>query len=94
MASLGTQAGGKLLDYEQFIDHQIGLTRARIKMTDVLISSYQTSGSGAGNDDVPMESVSLNFTKVQYDYQEQGPDGKPKGGPVTGSWNVKTNTPT
>ena len=36
MASLGTQASGKLLDYEQFIDHQIGLTRARIKMTDVL----------------------------------------------------------
>ncbi len=31
-----TQAQGKLLDYEQFIDHQLGLTRARIKMTDVL----------------------------------------------------------
>src|SRR3954447_26378526 len=34
--ALGTQTQGKLLDYEQFIDHQIGLTRARIKMTDVL----------------------------------------------------------
>ncbi len=31
----GTRPQGKLLDYEQFIDHQLGLTRARIKMTDV-----------------------------------------------------------
>ncbi len=34
MAS-GTQVQGKLLDYEQFIDHQIGEARARIKLTDV-----------------------------------------------------------
>ena len=34
--ALGAQTQGKLLDYEQFIDHQLGLTRARIKMTDVL----------------------------------------------------------
>src|SRR4051812_6185923 len=30
-----TQPHGKLLDYEQFIDHQLTRTRARIKMTDV-----------------------------------------------------------
>ena len=34
--ALGTQPVGKLLDYEQYIDHQIRRTRARIKMTDVL----------------------------------------------------------
>ncbi len=32
----GTQARGKLLDYEQYIDHQLRQTRARIKRTDVL----------------------------------------------------------
>ena len=36
--SSGTQAKpyGKLLDYEQFIDHQIQRTRARIKVTDTI----------------------------------------------------------
>ncbi len=38
MAS-GTQVHGKLLDYEQYIDHQLNLTRTRIKMTDVLTSA-------------------------------------------------------
>ncbi len=35
--TLGTQSQphGKLLDYEQFIDHQLNRTRARIKFTDI-----------------------------------------------------------
>ena len=39
--SLGTQAKpyGKLLDYEQFIDHQIQRTRMRIKVTDIITAS-------------------------------------------------------
>ena len=27
---------GKLLNYDQYIEHQIGLTRTRIRMTDIL----------------------------------------------------------
>src|SRR5664279_1079383 len=38
--------------------------------TDVLISSYQTSGS-----DAPVEQVSFNFTQMQVDYKEQKADG-------------------
>ncbi len=36
--TLGTrsQPQGKLLDYEQFIDHQLNRTRARIKFIDVM----------------------------------------------------------
>ncbi|HKI21141.1 MAG TPA: hypothetical protein VKA15_24830, partial [Isosphaeraceae bacterium] len=36
--TLGTQTQpyGKLLDYEQFIDHQLARTRARIKLTDII----------------------------------------------------------
>ena len=35
--TLGTQTQpyGKLLDYEQFIDHQLQRTRKRIKLTDI-----------------------------------------------------------
>jgi hypothetical protein len=40
--TLGTQTQpyGKLLDYEQFIDHQLARTRARIKMTDILTALF------------------------------------------------------
>ncbi len=37
--ALSTQPQGKLLDYEQYIDHQLGRTRARIKITDVVTGS-------------------------------------------------------
>src|SRR4051794_13985046 len=37
--ALGTRSYGKMLDYEQYIDHQLGLTRARIKITDVLTAA-------------------------------------------------------
>lgn len=41
-----------------------------ITMRDVLVSSYQSSGSSGG--DAPMESFSLNFAKIEY-----GPNTKP-----------------
>src|SRR3954467_986808 len=34
--ALGTQPVGKLLDYEQYIEHQLKRTRSRIKFTDVV----------------------------------------------------------
>lgn len=36
-----------------------------IKLENVYITSYQSSGS-AGGDSVPMDSFSLNFEKVKY----------------------------
>lgn len=46
----------------------------QIKLTDVLVSSYQTGGSGSG--DIPTESFSLNFAKIQYSYTGTDADGK------------------
>ena len=43
-----------------------------IKMTDVLISSYQSAGAG---DERPEESFSLNFAKIEFDYRAQKADG-------------------
>jgi type VI secretion system secreted protein Hcp len=40
----------------------------KITMKDVLISSYQQSNSGGER---PVESLSLNFTKVEYQYTPQ-----------------------
>lgn len=55
------KAGDKPLEY------------MKINFTDVLVSSYQTGGSGS--DDRVTESISLNFAKVEYQYFSQKQDG-------------------
>ena len=45
-----------------------------VTFTDLLISSYQTGGSGSAK--VPIESISLNYAAIQFEYKEQGADGK------------------
>jgi type VI secretion system secreted protein Hcp len=44
---------------------------AEYKLSDVLISGYSVSSGG----DRPSESLSLNFTKIEYTYNTQNPDG-------------------
>ena len=39
-----------------------------ITLTDVLISSYQSGGHG---DATPLESLTLNFTKIEFQYTKQ-----------------------
>ena len=43
------------------------------------------------NNEIPVEQVTLNFAKVEFNYQAQGADGKPQGGPVVAGWDVKQN---
>ena len=71
------KAGGK---QEKFLE---------VTMNDVLISSYQTGGSGGG--EVPMDQISLNYSKIAVDYLAQTAQG------TTASagkkwWDMKTNT--
>jgi type VI secretion system secreted protein Hcp len=58
-------------------------------MTDIVVSSYQTGGSGGG-DIVPVESISLNFAEVKIEYDEQKQDGTGVGA-ISFSYNLKTN---
>lgn len=57
--------------------------------SDVLISSYQTGGSG-GSDIIPTEQISFNYAKVEVEYKEQKPDGT-LGGAVKAGWDLKAN---
>ncbi len=59
-----------------------------VKFTDVLISSYQT-GSAQGTE-IPMEQISLNFSKIEMEYKEQKPDGSLTGG-IKMNWDLKSN---
>jgi type VI secretion system secreted protein Hcp len=58
-------------------------------LSDVLVSSYQTSGA-EGGDVVPMDSVSLNFSKIQIEYKLQKATGA-GGGSIKAGWDVKQN---
>jgi type VI secretion system secreted protein Hcp len=51
------KAGGKQVEFLQ------------IKMTEVLISSFQSAGSGGGEN--PTESISLNFAQLSYEFKPQ-----------------------
>ena len=61
----------------------------KIKLTDILVSSIQHSGSGGGGDALS-ESLSLNFSKFKVEYQEQQPDGSGKPAGDMG-WDIKAN---
>ena len=58
-------------------------------MTDVLVSSFQTGGSEAGQV-VPIDQVSLNFSKIEVEYRTQNPDGSP-GAAIKEGWDFKAN---
>jgi type VI secretion system secreted protein Hcp len=72
------KAGGTQLEY------------LKIKLTDILISGFKDHGSISG-DEIPMESITLNFAKVEYAYQKQKADGSADGGPIMAGWDVKAN---
>jgi len=57
-------------------------------LSDVLISGYSTSGSGNG-DEIPMEQISFNFSKIETVYKEQK-EGGTVGGDVKAGFDLKT----
>ena len=61
----------------------------KITLSDLLVSSYQTGGSGHG-DVLPTDQISLNFAKIEYEYKEQKPDGT-LGGAVKAGYDLKAN---
>lgn len=62
----------------------------KIKLEDVLVSSYQAGGAEGSDNDVPSESVSLNFAKMTFDYFPQNSDGT-AGAPIEFAFDVRQN---
>lgn len=56
-------------------------------MEDVLISSVSVGGGGG---DKPVESMSLNYASIKWDYTSQNEESGKKG-TVSGSWDVTAN---
>jgi type VI secretion system secreted protein Hcp len=61
----------------------------KVTFTDLLVSNYQTGGSAG--DVIPMDQISLNFTKVEIEYKEQKPDGS-LGGAIKAFYDMKSQT--
>jgi type VI secretion system secreted protein Hcp len=60
----------------------------KIKLVDVMVSGLLVGGHGSAH---LTESLTLNFAKVFFTYQEQGKDGKASGSPMEMGWDVKAN---
>ncbi|MCX7284971.1 MAG: type VI secretion system tube protein Hcp [Novosphingobium sp.] len=61
----------------------------KIALKHILISSIANSGSDGSN---PIESVSLNFAEIKFDYKEQTEKGG-LGGVAKFGWDLKGNKP-
>jgi type VI secretion system secreted protein Hcp len=59
----------------------------KITFSDLLVSSFQTSGSGA-SEVLPMDQISLNFSKIELEYKEQKADGS-LGGAIKAHYDLK-----
>lgn len=62
----------------------------KITMTGVLVTSVSTGGSGG--EDRLTENVTLQFSKVKFEYQEQDDKGAKKGGPIPYTYDIAQNT--
>lgn len=59
-----------------------------ITLSDLLVSAYQTGGSGG--DVIPIDQVTLNFSKIQVEYKGQKADGS-MDSPVKVGYDLKAN---
>ena len=59
-----------------------------IVLSDVLVSNFTQGGHGGSG--LPTDQVALAFSKIEFKYKEQKPDGS-LGGEVIGGWDQKLN---
>lgn len=85
-------ANGKHIPTVEFLARKAGGEQEKymtVKMSDVIVSSFQTSNS-SGSGSLPVESISINFSKIEMEYFQQDSKGKTaSAGKV--NWDVKTN---
>jgi len=61
------------------------------KLTDCIVSSFRPGGSGQGGETLPLEEVSFNYGKIEWNYiQQKRADGS-GGGNVAAGWDLEKN---
>jgi len=61
-----------------------------VTLADVIVTAVQTGGSGG--EDRLIETVTLNFAKVKFEYTAQKQDGTADGGAIPVGWDIPANT--
>lgn len=72
------EAGGSPLEY------------LKVHLEKVLITGYSTGGTGSGNVDRLLETVTLNFARVKLEYTPQGEGGLGSASIIKG-WDIGAN---
>lgn len=63
----------------------------KIKMTNTIIEAYSLAGSGGqGYEDMPSESITFNYTKIEFEFKEHDDTGAVSGNQVAG-WDLTAN---
>ena len=83
LACVGT---GKVVKIDFCRTGATPLVFASFELTDTLISSYSIDGNSTGT---PYESISLNFSKIQYKYTPYKSDGT-AGSPIAATYDLST----
>jgi len=86
-------ATGRLFKQAVFTGRKAGKAQQefyRIIFTDIVFTSYQTEGTGTG-DQIPIDRFSFNFGKVAIEYSPQKTDGS-LGAAIQAKWDVRGNT--
>ena len=60
-----------------------------VTMSDLLVSSFQQGGESS-SDALPLEEISINYSKIQLEYRPQRADGSTDA-PVRGGWDLGKN---
>ena len=85
-------ASGEHFAKADLVARKAGKTQVKflkMKFSDLLVSSFQTGGTGSG-DPVPIDQISLNYAKIEYEYAPQNKDGT-LGGYIRAGWDLKAN---
>jgi type VI secretion system secreted protein Hcp len=83
-------AGGQHIKEAQLVGRKAGKAQQDFltwTLSDVLVAAYQTGGT---EQELPLDSVSLNFSKISVAYKAQKADGSLDTA-VTAGWDSKTN---
>jgi type VI secretion system secreted protein Hcp len=83
-------ASGQHIKQAQLVGRKAGKAQQDFltwTLSDVLVAAYQTGGT---EQELPMDSVSLNFSKISVAYKAQKADGSLDTA-VTAGWDTKTN---
>ncbi len=85
-------ANGKHVASAVLVAHRPGSSQQgylTVTLNDVMVTAYHISASSG---DVPLDEVSLQFSKVQIDYRPQKATGA-LGAAVHAGWDVRMNKP-